>query len=118
MEPRRIASLATYVQQARDEGDGVATAILNRAADELVNAAAAVMRRLDLTEEVFTFVLAGGIFQAVPWLCDQLVLMLPALAPRSRTVRLDAEPAVGAVQLAIAELRGGARVPRYRADVT
>src|SRR4051812_16191668 len=33
--PRAIAALATYVQQARDDGDVVATAILTRAADEL-----------------------------------------------------------------------------------
>jgi hypothetical protein len=57
-------------------------------------------------------------FHAVPWLCDQLKLMLPALAPHSRTLRLEAEPALGAVRLALAELQGGARIPLYRANVT
>ena len=33
--PRSIAAVAKYVQHARDEGDTVATGILNRAADEL-----------------------------------------------------------------------------------
>lgn len=116
--PRDIAALAKYVQAARDEGDLVAGAILNRAADELITAGTAVMTRLDLKDEAFTFVLAGGIFRAVPWLCDQLMLLLPSLAPTSSTRRLDAEPAMGAVQFAIAELRGGASVPIYRPNVT
>jgi N-acetylglucosamine kinase-like BadF-type ATPase len=116
--PRAIASLAQYVQDARAEGDLVAIAILNQAADELITAGTAVMARLDLKDDPFTFVLAGGMFHAVPWLCDQLQLLLPALAPQSKTMRLDAEPAIGAVQLALAELRGGARVPTYRPNVT
>jgi hypothetical protein len=76
------------------------------------------MARLDLTDESFSFVLAGGMFYAVPWLCDQLKLLLPSLAPHSKTLRLEADPAVGAVQLAIAELHGGANVPVYRPNVT
>jgi N-acetylglucosamine kinase-like BadF-type ATPase len=116
--PRAIAELATYVQQARDEGDVVATAILNQAAEELITAASAVMTRLDIKDDEFTFVLSGGMFHAVPWLCDRLKLLLPALAPRSRVIRLEREPAVGAVQLAIDELHGGAKVPSYRPNAT
>jgi N-acetylglucosamine kinase-like BadF-type ATPase len=116
--PAAIASLARYVEQAREEGDAMAAGILTRAADELITAAAAVMARLDLTDESFSFVLAGGMFYAAPWLCDQLKLLLPSLAPRSTTLRLEADPASGAVQLALAELRGGARVPVYRPNAT
>jgi glucosamine kinase len=118
LSPRAIASLATYVQQARNEGDMVAAGILNRAADELMAAATAVMTRLEMAEKPFTFVLAGGMFRAVPWLCEQMQLLLPALAHQSRVMRLDEEPALGAVRLAMAELHGGARVPVYRANVT
>ena len=80
LSPQSIAAVAKYVQHARDEGDMVATGILNRAADELMTAATAVMTRLELGEQDFTFVLAGGMFHAVPWLCDQMQLLLPALA--------------------------------------
>jgi N-acetylglucosamine kinase-like BadF-type ATPase len=118
LSPRAIAAVAQYVQQAREEGDVVATAILNRAADELIAAAAAVMTRLDLGERPFTFVLAGGMFRAVPWLCDQMQLLLPALAPLSAVRRLAEEPALGAVRLALAELNGGARLPVYRPNLT
>ena len=103
---------------SRDEGDMVANGILNRAADELMTAATAVMARLDLTDKAFTFVLAGGMFHAVPWLCDQLQLLLPALALRAVSCGSNEEPALGAVRLAIAELRGGAKLPVYRPNLT
>jgi N-acetylglucosamine kinase-like BadF-type ATPase len=116
--PRAIAALARYVEDARREGDAVATAILSRAVDELITAATAVMTRLSLKDTPFSFVLAGGMFHAVPWLCDQLKLLLPSLAAHSRTIRLETDPATGAVQLAIAELHGGARIPAYRPNAT
>ena len=118
LSPRSIAAAAKYVQHARDEGDIVATGILNRAADELMTAATAVMTRLELLERPFTFVLAGGMFHAVPWLCDQMQLLLPALAQQCRVIRLDQEPALGAVRLALAELKGGAKLPVYRPNLT
>jgi N-acetylglucosamine kinase len=116
--PRSIAATAKYVQLARDEGDMVANGILNRAADELMTAATAVMTRLELAQRDFTFVLAGGMFHALPWLSNQMQLLLPALAPQSKVMRLNHEPALGAVRLAVAELKGGARLPAYRPNVT
>ena len=118
LSPPSISALAKYVQRARDEGDVVAAGILNLAADELLAAATAVMARLELAEQPFTFVLAGGMFHAVPWLCDQMQLLLPALAHQSKVMRLDVEPALGAVRLARAELKGGARLPVYRPNLT
>ena len=118
LSPAAIASLARYVHQAREDGDTLAAGILNRAADELITAAAAVMERLNLADDVFSFVLSGGMFRAVPWLGGQLKLLLPSLAAQSRTHLLEVEPAVGAVRLAIAEFQGGARVPVYRSNAT
>ena len=118
LNPRSIAAVAKYVQHARDEGDSVAASILSRAADELMTAATAVMSRLDLSERPFTFVLAGGMFHALPWLCDQMQLLLPALAHQSRVMRLNDQPALGAVRLAIAEMKGVARLPVYRPNLT
>jgi hypothetical protein len=76
------------------------------------------MTRLELVERQFTVVLAGGMFRAVPWLCDQMQLLLPALAHQCKVMRLDQEPALGAVRLALAELKGGARLPVYRPNLT
>ena len=113
-KPAAVAALATHVQQARDEGDAVATAILDWGAKELVAAAESVTKQLELTGEEFSFVLAGGMFKAVPWLRTEVTRLLPAIAPRSCTALLDAEPAFGAVRLALAELHGGAKLPIYK----
>lgn len=112
--PAALAALARYAHQAHDAGDKVATAILTRAADELAAAAAAVTTRLQMTDDNFYFVLSGGMFHAVPWLRQQLTRLLPGIAPRSTTMHLEAEPALGAVRLALAEIKGGARLPVYQ----
>lgn len=113
MRHHTLAKVARQVAAARDEGDEVATQILEQAAHELVSAARSVASRLDMREEAFDFVLAGGVFNGVPWLADELHRRLPAIAPRARVLRLDVEPALGAVRLALAEARGGAAIPRY-----
>jgi N-acetylglucosamine kinase-like BadF-type ATPase len=114
-EPRqRVAALGPIVQQAASSGDAVATRILEAAADELLLAARSVATRLEMRGDAFTFFLAGGVFPVVPWLADELPRRLIEVAPRCRVELLDREPAAGAVWLALAEARGGARVPRYR----
>ena len=108
-----LAQLARVVQQSRDEGDEVATQILEQAAHELVRAARPVVERLAMGDQAFDFVLAGGVFSGVPWLADELRRRLVGIAPRSLVRRLEVEPALGAVHLALAEARGGARIPSY-----
>lgn len=109
-----LAQVARLVQQARDEGDEIATQILEQAAHELVRAARSVVERLSMQEEAVQFVLAGGVFSGVPWLGEELKRRLPATAPRGQVKRLAVEPAMGAVKLALAELLGGgARIPSY-----
>lgn len=113
-KPAALSALASDVQQARDEGDEVASTTLERGARELVDTARSVTTRLGLAGEAFAFVLAGGMFKAAPWLRERVAELLPAIAPRSRTIHLDVEPALGAVRLALAEIRGGARLPVYK----
>ena len=108
-----LAQVARLVQQARDEGDEVATQLLEQAAHELVRAARSVVERLSMQEEAVQFVLAGGVFTGVPWLAEELKRRLPATAPRGQVKRLEVEPAMGAVRLALAEAQGGARIPSY-----
>lgn len=116
LRPSAIASLAQCVQGACTGGDTVAIGILRGAADQLEASALSVARRLELVGSEFPFVLAGGIFRAVPWLEQELARRLPMAAPRSRTMLLDVEPASGAVRLALAEAGGGYAAPVYRAD--
>jgi N-acetylglucosamine kinase-like BadF-type ATPase len=114
LRPSAIASLATCVYSAFTEGDAVAIGILRSAADELESCALSVATRLEMAGLDFPFVLAGGMFRAVPWLEEELGRRLPVASPRSRVLVLDVEPALGAVRLAIADARGQYRVPTYR----
>jgi N-acetylglucosamine kinase-like BadF-type ATPase len=109
-----VAALGPIVQRVRIKGDAVATRILERAADELVLAARSVATRLEMRGDAFTFYLAGGVFRVVPWLALELVRRLMEVAPRRSRKLLLEEPAVGAVWLALAEARGGAKVPQYK----
>jgi N-acetylglucosamine kinase-like BadF-type ATPase len=110
-----VAALGPIVQRVAGQGDAVATRILERAADELGLAARSVATRLEMRGDEFTFYLAGGVFRVVPWLADELPRRLVEVAPRSHVQVLHEEPAVGAVWLALAEARGGAHVPQYKA---
>ena len=109
-----VAALGPLVQHVAEQGDAVATRILERAAEELVLAARTVAARLSMRGDTFAFYLAGGVFRVVPWLADELSRRLVEVAPRSQVHVLDDEPAMGAVWLAIAETRGRAVVPRYK----
>ena len=112
-EHRLVSALAPVVERGRAEGDPVAAAILDEAAQELVTAAACVADRLSMREDAFGFVLAGGVFKASPWLAGELCRRLPAVAPKAEVIKLQVEPAQGAVWLALAEARGGVRLPAY-----
>lgn len=114
LKPAAIGALAQCVQAAFGDGDRAAIGILRAAADELESAAVSVAMRLDLPGSPFPFVLAGGIFRAVPWLEQELVRRLPVAAPRSVAFRLDREPAAGAVALALQEARGDVHIPMYK----
>ncbi|MEX2271320.1 MAG: BadF/BadG/BcrA/BcrD ATPase family protein [Vicinamibacterales bacterium] len=113
MKPGAIAALASAVQAAFVEGDAVAAGILEVGVRELVSSAASVVERLHLDQEPFTFVLSGGIFRAVPWMREQLAVRLGRVAPDATIIHLGVEPAEGAVRLAMALVRGDARVPVY-----
>jgi N-acetylglucosamine kinase-like BadF-type ATPase len=114
LKPSAIAALARHVEQASHDGDVLATAIINRSARELVSAARSVTAQLNFTNDEFAFVLAGGLFQLMPCLLQEVTQLLPTIAPRSRTLHLEVEPAFGALELALAELHGGAQLPVYK----
>src|SRR5262245_15427062 len=110
---RSIAMLGPSVQMASESGDEVASSILDRAATELALAAKSVTERLQLQDESFPFVLAGGVFRVVPLLLEHVRQRLLDLAPGATVDILRDEPARGAVRLALLEAQGGAPVPKY-----
>ena len=97
-----VTSLA--IQAAAADAEAVAVAdlgdahVLDQAARHLVRAARAVERQLDFAE-AFPLVLAGGAFKACPSLYDRVEKKLDL--ELARVVRLEAEPATGAVTLAL-----------------
>jgi N-acetylglucosamine kinase-like BadF-type ATPase len=113
LRPAAIGALAQCVQAAFTEGDAAAAGILRAAADELESSGSSVAKRLRLSDAPFSFILAGGIFRAVPWLRDELRQRLGRSFPSGEVRLLEREPASGAVSLALQEARGGARIPAY-----
>ena len=110
---RAIAALAPLVDGARADGDLVATEIMTEAADELARAAGSVISRLQMRGEQFPILLAGGMLKRSGWLAAEVARRMAEVAPRSAVVPLTHEPALGAVRLALAEAKGGVRVPPY-----
>lgn len=99
----QIAGLAGLVQKAKDGGDALAAGLLEAGAKELALAARSVARRLELGGEPYAVVLAGGVFRACPSLVGLVGGALDLT--EARPVLLEAEPAQGAVLLALDLLR-------------
>lgn len=111
LQPAAIARLATEVQGAADDGDPVANRIITQGAAELATAVLSVAHRLDMTE--CDVVLAGGVFQMVVRMGEAVTAELSGRLPRARVHRLEVEPAVGAVRLAVHAARGHLVLPEY-----
>jgi N-acetylglucosamine kinase-like BadF-type ATPase len=111
-QPAELGALARSVQAAFGGGDEVAIGILRGAANELESSALSVARRLKLVGQPFTFLLAGGIFRAVPWL-EENWRAGSGRAPGSHHLL---ESTRGADALALQEARGGAHVPAYKVE--
>ena len=101
--PRQeVAQFAVRVAKAASDGDQVAASVLDEAADELVLAARSVITRLGLAGTDHDVVLSGGTFRALPALESAVGRALSN--PGARVRRLEEEPAIGAVRLALEEL--------------
>jgi N-acetylglucosamine kinase-like BadF-type ATPase len=109
MKPSAIAALAPLVQAAADEGDAVALHVIDAGARELGLAGSSVARRLGLDAGPVS--LAGGVFRAVPRLCDGVTAILSRDLPSAPVERLSIEPALGAVRLALSLVNGRPAVP-------
>lgn len=94
----RVAELARLVEETAADGDAAAAALLDEAAAHLARAARAVASRLTFPGP-YPLVLSGGAFRACPSLPRRLEERLGL--PAARIVRLEVEPAHGAVALAL-----------------
>ncbi len=100
IEPPRTA--APTVLRAAEAGDAVALRIVRWAGSALGGTAVLVARRLDMLDDEFDTVLAGGLFRGSSALLEAAVLeAVKPHAPGAHLVRLDPPPVVGAVLMAL-----------------
>jgi N-acetylglucosamine kinase-like BadF-type ATPase len=113
MQRLAVARIAVVVQDALERGDAVAAEIVGRATSELVVAGSAVIEQLGMRGDAFPLVLSGGTLKGIPSLMNGVAAGLSDVAPRSQVRLLEVEPAMGAVQMALAYVRGTLQLPRY-----
>jgi N-acetylmuramic acid 6-phosphate etherase len=99
-----LAALAPLVLQAANDGDAVAEAVVNGAAGELADTALAAARPLGLERGPVPLALAGGLLLASSSYRRHVLEALAGRGLRAEPLTLVAEPAQGAVRLALAEL--------------
>lgn len=98
-----IAPLSFLVDEAAEKGDRAAREILIKAADELVISAKTVIEKLDLKNE-FPLVLIGSMFNS-KIILKEVKNEIKKFSPRAKIIRSKKEPVVGAVKLAIENLK-------------
>jgi N-acetylmuramic acid 6-phosphate etherase len=104
--PRKeIVGLGRLVEAVARSGDAVAAGILDDAAHELSLAARAVVDRLELADEPVPCALAGSVLVYGQWVRPVFLRSAEELGLRLDPVTQVAEPARGAVKLALEELR-------------
>jgi N-acetylglucosamine kinase-like BadF-type ATPase len=97
-----VALFAVRVGQAAESHDPVARAIFDAAVGELALAARSVVEHLGLETAPYDVVLSGGTFRALPAL--ETAVSSALRTENARIARLEEEPAMGAVKLALEEL--------------
>lgn len=101
----QVAELAKTCLDAYQQGDKVATEILNGVANDLVDMAEAVIRRLELENESAEIICSGSIAK-LPFIFDHVKAALLAKYPKLAMKQMDQEPVYGAIQLALNEMKG------------
>jgi N-acetylglucosamine kinase-like BadF-type ATPase len=101
----QVAALAPFVRDAACDGDAAAGDILRGAGERLSRTLGAVIRGLEMNDERFPVVLAGGLFQVKDLLRETIVTSLDRLAPRAQAIEPRHDAAYGAALLAMQEAR-------------
>lgn len=100
-----IAAVAPLVVEAADEGDEVAKRILAEAGRELAIHAIAIAKALGMENEEVEAYTTGGVFKAGSHVFKPFEEEIKKVMPRTRLASPRFEPAMGAVLLALRELK-------------
>jgi N-acetylglucosamine kinase-like BadF-type ATPase len=109
LDKTRVAKFAREVARARDEGDALAAAIFEEAADSLAGLVLSVERRLGSHIADKALACRGGLIEGDAWLRTALAARLAKAAPGVRLVEARADAATGACMLARAIAESEAR---------
>jgi N-acetylglucosamine kinase-like BadF-type ATPase len=113
----RLHELSPVVFRVADAGDLVATALIQRQAEEVVTMAVTCLTRLELVDVPLQVVLGGGVLSAGhPMLVDRVTALLAARAPYAEPVVLRVPPVHGAAALGLRHLAASGVVDPARAD--
>jgi N-acetylglucosamine kinase-like BadF-type ATPase len=105
IDESRIGELSPVVFAAAGAGDGVARAIVDRLADEIVAMAGAMLRRLRLVRLDPPVVLGGGVFRTDDAdFYARIFDGIGRIAPRAGIVRSTTPPVAGAALLGLDEV--------------
>jgi N-acetylglucosamine kinase-like BadF-type ATPase len=88
------------VVEMAEGGDPLAVSLLQRAAADLSETAATVVRRLELQDREFVLAKSGGVFERTRVLDAEVDARLARVAPKARIEVLRTPPAVGAALIA------------------
>ncbi|MDT0406075.1 MULTISPECIES: N-acetylglucosamine kinase [Streptomyces] len=109
VDPARRHELTPVLFAVAAEGDGVARAIVDRQAEEIVSMAVVALRRLGLLEEATPVVLGGGVLAARHARLDGRIReLLAARAPKAVPRVVTGRPVLGAALLGLDRLGAGA----------
>jgi N-acetylglucosamine kinase-like BadF-type ATPase len=104
--PRQVAGLYPLILEAAEEGDSVASALIDQAAASLVEVALAVLRKLHMEKDDPVLAVSGGVFAHSPRIRRRFESLLLEQAPRARFVEPRHPAEVGALFLAQSALEG------------
>lgn len=99
-----VASLALLVDKAVQKKDKIAQNLFVETANELVLAAKTVIQSLEFQKERFPLVLIGGMFRSKIVL-REVKSQIKKFAPGANFIRPEVEPVIGAVKLAIENIK-------------
>ncbi|MBZ9569325.1 hypothetical protein KJA16_00190 [Patescibacteria group bacterium] len=101
---RQVSCISRIVDKAAEEGDKIAKSIMKEAGKQLAQATISVIKKLNFKNQKFPLVLVGRMFRSKVVL-KKVKSQVKKIAPRVKFIRPKKEPVLGAVKLAIENLK-------------
>jgi len=101
---RQISSISGIIDKAVEKGDKIAKNIMTEAGKELAQTVKTVIRKLNFKNENFPVVLVGRMFKS-KIILNIVKKEIKKIAPKAQFPQPKIEPVIGAVKLAIGNLR-------------